>query len=27
MSNRYNTELWTSRLIWTAVVDNLPHIA
>ena len=25
MSNRYNTELWTNRLIWTAVVNNLPH--
>jgi hypothetical protein len=25
MSNRSNTELWASRLIWTAVVTNLPH--
>ena len=26
MSNRSNTELWTSRLIWTAVVGNLRRI-
>ena len=26
MSNRSNTELWTSRLIWTAVVGNLRPI-
>ncbi len=25
MSNRSNTELRTSRLIWTAVVANLPY--